>query len=431
VATQPPATQDDQKVPLDDEAKRLQLEKTKAEARKAIAEAQKATLAAQLPTSETKPLEGKVDVGAGVGLIAELLAYKLLGPAAATIAAAVKNQLGKDATASILVVEDRGLVASDWPYGAIREQLKSHDETLDVATAALMKELGEKAPPTDLVIAPALGAATAFVGAAAALVGMFRTDYSIASKEVTIGTTPLVAAVAQHLLTPKIQVSVDQFALVDESAIIKEFWATRMKRVKLERLSLKLKTKTVQPAERRIEDLRAEWKDAWTAYSKALGEATSPPKLEELERRMSTLEGDVKQAESDAAPARGLVAQADAVIAQFDGFATTATTATKEGSYPPLVAAALREALHGDTPKQTHVLYVAVEGSGGETVTRRSLFRRSGQVGFMGGTQVSYLLLHSKENKVVLAGTETLLGHLQYDLNKGEAGAFARVNFDV
>jgi hypothetical protein len=435
MATGAPKAGDDQKVPLDDEAKRLELEKAKAEARKAIAEAQKATLAAQLPESETKPLEGKVDVGAGVGLVAQLLAYKLLTPAAATIAEAVKQHVSGKAT-QVLIVEDRALVATDWPFGALREQLKSHRETLEDAELMLKRALGkepppEEPPPEEFLFVPAIGAATAFVGAAATLVGMFRTDYSIASRDVKIGTTPLVAAVARQLLSSKIRVTVDQFGLLDEnSVIIKRFWRTRKTRVDLERLSLELKNKKVQPADRRVEDLRAEWKSAYAAYEKALGEATTPPNLEELKNRASRLENELEQAETNAAPARSLVAQAESAIAQFDAFATTVVTSTKEGTYPPIVAAALREALH-QSPQQMHVLYVAIEGSGGETVTRRSLFGRSGQVGFMGGAEVSYLLLETRRSKVIAAGTETLLGHLKYDLKKGETSSFARVDIDV
>jgi hypothetical protein len=64
------AKPDPDHVPLDAEAKALKLEQTKAESRKAIAlseqaiaDAQKKTLLAKLPSSDVKPLEGKIDIG--------------------------------------------------------------------------------------------------------------------------------------------------------------------------------------------------------------------------------------------------------------------------------------------------------------------------------------------------------------------------------
>ncbi|MGO8906597.1 MAG: hypothetical protein ACLQMH_13380 [Solirubrobacteraceae bacterium] len=356
-------------VPPDEEAKQLALEQKKAEASKAIAEAQKATLAADFPASETKPLEGKTAVGTGVGLVAQLLAYKLLGPAATDIANALKSEL--DADASILIVEDRALIASDWPYTAIREQLKGYEQLIEALKQRLEPVPSGRAPR--VAIGPVVAGAAAVIGAAATIVGMFRAEYSITSKDVKIGTTPLVAAVARQLLKDH-QVEVDQFALLQDTGIVQEFWETYKKRVELEQASAAHKGPAKDKAQQAPE-----------------------------------------------------IAEAEATIKQFDAFVTAAITASKGANYSPLVAAALREALHGDEPKHSHVLYVAIEGTGGETVTRRSLFGRSGQVTHMGGAQVSYLLLDTKENKTVAAGTDTLFGHLSYDLKKNEAGKFVLV----
>jgi hypothetical protein len=418
------ADADSAETPLDEEAKRLKLEQVKAVARKAIAEAQKATLAAQLPSGDTKPLEGKVEVGAKAGIVAQTVAYSLVENAAKGIAVKVKARLAGVTGASVLVVEDRRLVATDWPYEVIRGQLEHERAALDKAADLLEGTLPKKPDrKMDMFTVTAAGvtAVAGVVGAAAGVAGMFRTDYSLAAREVAIGTTPLVAAVARELLAASVPVTVDAFGIA-AGAVIRDFWAARDRRLEVERLALALKNTRVLPADRRIEDRRAELKDATAAYHKGLGAEKKPEGLPELRQRMESLETSIRTEEDAAAPSRALAAAAEALIARFDAFAT-AVTAAKPGDYPPLVAAALREPLHSTPAGHTHVLYVGVEASGGETITRRSLFGKSGQVGFMGGAQISYLLLEVGRNRTVEAGTLALLGHLPYDLGRAEAGA--------
>lgn len=435
---------------LDAEAKRLKLEQTKAESRKAIAEAQKGMLAAQLPASEMKPLEGKVDVGTGVGLVGQLLTYRMLDDAATSIATEVKKDGRK-----IFVVDSRQLITSDWAYEAVHSQLVVQATALDdamtilaeapelegepglveieveegvdaeeAATEAAEELAGARGASMELAFVPALTGAAAIVGAAASLVGMFRTDYSISAKEVAIGATPLVAAVAKRLLGNEGAVCVDGFYTLRNSATINQFWQARAKRNALERRCLTLKAKSVQPSDRLLEDLRAELKETSAAYSKALGEAKAPPNLGSLRNRLRATRRAIRKAENDSAVTRSRVAVAEVSVAQFDAFSTAVSTTAKEGEYPPLVAAAIREGLHNDA--YTHVLFVGIEGSAAETITRKSFFRRSGQVGYMGGAEVSYLLLDLKSNALVAAGNKTLLSHLNYDLDTSSVGTFTK-----
>jgi hypothetical protein len=425
---------DSQTVPLDAEARSLKLQQVKAEARKSIVEADKATVAAMLPSSDVKPLEGQVDVGAGVGLVAQLIGYELLDEAAIRIAKAIARCGVKGA--DILVVEDRLLAANDWSYAGIQNALAALDSGLDQMLTELGRVQREATEPegaqrprqgAEAVAAlPVVLAVPTLIGAAASLVGMFKTDYSITSREVKIGTTPLVAAVANRLLEQKQNVSVDQFALIAGSRIVAAFWKVQDKRNQVEQKSIMLKQQKVLPADRHIEDLRGQMKDVWTELDKALsGETTHKSQVAELGSRLASLKNDLRDEEEGSASARANVAAAEALIARFDTFATAATTAPSGGN-PPLLSAALRERLHQKEERAsaspTHVLYVGIEGSAGETITQKSLFGPSGQVGYMGGAQVSYLLLEVKTNRLQAAGTESLLGHLQYDLKHKTAG---------
>jgi hypothetical protein len=411
---------DTETVELDEEAKRLKLEAIKAAARKEIAEAQKATLEAQLPSSDLAPLEGKVDVGPGVGLVAKLVAYELLHDGAATIVTAIGPKLRKPAR--VLVVEDRSLAGRNWSYAIVRAELDAQNEALRVAKEAF-DAAPKPAPAGKAAVAGPVAAIPALIGAAAGLIGMFRTNYSITGKDFTIGTTPLVAAVTEKLLAVNTEVTIEHFSLLD-SQIITEFEEARKARRELDRRSQE-KSKAVHETDRRIADLRTLLKESSAAYPTILAEGKTGSKA--LWDLIESLRKDIADAEKGVAVDRALVTLGETVGARFDTFATAATASSKEGSYPPLVAAAIQERLRAEPKRYTHVLYVAVEGAGGETITRQANFIKSGVAVFMGGAQVSYLLLSVATNTTTVAGTESLLGQLRYELKNGETGPLKSV----
>ena len=424
-------------VPLDEEAKKLKLEQTKAEARKAIAEANKATLTAQLPTSDMKPLEGKTEVGDKAGLVADLLAHSLLSPASKAIAYGVAAA-GVPKEATVLVVDDRALTAIDWSYIAVSKQVEHQKTALDGALELVKGEVpkdqqrgAETFGPLMLPGAGALlQAAPALIGAAATVVGMFQSDYAIKARDVSIGTTPLIAAVVREL-QGKVKTAVSGFDVVRDSTVGTSFWDAWDKRGELERLRFLLNGE-VSPVDQQIEDLRGQLKQAGADYDKAVADGKDAQAIATLSKRVDDLYSGLTQAEIDVAPKRALVALADAVIARFDAFTNAVTTAKEGAAYPPLVAAGIHERLHDDaTNPIAYVLYVGVEAASGETITRRSLFKPSGAVGFLGGANVSYLLLKTDDGTTIAAGSEPLLAHLKYDLWNGEVKSVSQVDVAV
>jgi hypothetical protein len=420
----------EQDPPLDDEARQLKLAEAKAASRKAIAEAEKATLAAQLPTSDLKPIEGKVELGDKVGLIGELLAYGRLLPAAKKIAA----RFGKGQR--VLIVEDRDLIESDWVCEVVRRQLVHQGAVLDRArlgvTDALAAGLAE--PPIEDSATPeaeiqesviaagaALTTATSLVGAAATLAGMFRSDYSIKRRDVAVTTTPLVAAAADALREQDVLVNVDGFALLAGSSTVGAFYDLWTARSELNDLELQL-TKMYAAAEEDAKDLREEARKLADAYDGELAKPSSPPTADQLEQRLSTVRQALATTEAALSRPRAAIAFATATGAAFDAFATAVSAPAKEGARPPLVLAAMREPLHRDENRVTHVLYVAVEAPGAETITKHGFFGSSGRVKFLGGMQVSYLVLDVANACISAAGTEPLLAHMDYDFGSGWAG---------
>ncbi len=403
-----------------------------ADADKATAEAQKATLVAQLPVSDTKPLEGKTEVGDKVGLVAELVAQTLLSVAAEGIA----TKVPKDAR--VLIVEDRRLVASDWTYQIVHQELGQQKQALDsglsmVRAAAELPKQESPAEPETPAFLGALTAPQAIIGSAATLVGMFQTDYSITSRDVTTTGTPLVSAVAGALLVEKNasrHVLVDAFHLVDASPIFSDFGALTKQRSELERIKLELHTARIVAAAHRAADLRAELKAVAESRDKALADPKSTKSLlVKLEAREKELRENHAKVEAELPRARAAVTFAESLITRFDAFATAVLATPQGDGYPPLVVAALRERLHPGTgdPPVTHVLYLGSESAGAETVTRRSFFKPAGRMHYMGGVQVSFLLLETKTNMTTAAGTESLLGSMRYNLGAGTARPIARV----
>src|SRR5438094_1447123 len=188
----------DTKASTDADTSQLQQEETQWKARQAIAEAQKATVAALLPTSDLKPLEGQVTVGEKVGLIGDLIAHSLLGKAAKTIAEQVNEHITD--TSTVLVIEDRLLAGTDWPFALISRELDHQERIISHTSETLRRRNRPKAAVGETLLAlPIIASLPTIVGAAAAVVGMFRSDYSIANRDVTVGTTPLVAAMVREL----------------------------------------------------------------------------------------------------------------------------------------------------------------------------------------------------------------------------------------
>lgn len=459
---------------LDEEARQLQLLHFKTGLRKQIADDQKAVSDAQAPatpTTDFNPLEGTVDVGAKVGLMADLLAHSVLRTGASKLVAALQHEL--PAGARVLVVEERGLLAADWPYRIVAEPLTHHLHALCsivhrihhavAGPAGTGTEAPQPAPHpspressenlhvyymqtwgmralTDVAGVAGLGAAglglaglgpaalgvagaSALVGNLATLVGMFKTDYSVANRDVTIGGTPLVAAVVQALRSqaPATPVSVENFRTLQDSALLRRFYGAWSLRSSLKSLQEQLSDHFDLAYEDELQEARwAERKATASAYTQALAQVTEPAVLAGLEARREALDAEIRASMGQMRPVRALVATASDVGANFDVFATTVTTPPKEGAYSPLVAAVLRERLHTE-PGLTHVLFVAAEAAGGEVITKHSAFGGSGDMGFLGGCQVSWLLYDIKQDTTTAGGTEPLLARLDYRLDGKEA----------
>jgi hypothetical protein len=435
-------------VELDEEAKALQLEATKAVSRKSIAEAEKGVVEAQrdafsaaLPSVDTKALEGGITLGDKVGMVSDRIAHQLVSDAAGRVAEALGKAL--DANSRVLLVDDRDLVSSDWAYEFAKLQLEAYVDALGQA-----KEIVTKATPTPdgkptavsaeqlealaasvrsaqsqlalgaPLVAPGLTVAKSLIGAAADVASFFRSDFSIKARDVAVGATPLAAAICERL-SEQAAIEVDRLLRLDgKTGILAQFRGALDARMKLKRLSAILKARVVDPSTRELEALRAEL----TSKSTAKNAEKDADRRKELGEEELELRRKIASAETNAGPAAGAVASADALVSGFDGLAEKLTGSPEGGGLPPLGVAAIRERLHVGEKPYTHVLFAGVESTGGESIARKSIWPWWNTLTFLGGAQLSYLLVDVRENTVKAAGTESLLARMKLNLSTGFTG---------
>ena len=331
--------------------------------------------------------------------------------------------------AKVLLVADRQLVAGDWAYVMVRDRLDAFVAALAGASASLGASLagagaavGEAPAGTHESLAAAgtaLTSASALIGGVADVVGWLRSDYSITARDVTIGTTPVAAAVAGTLLEQGHEVSLDGFATIGQSQVGDDFRGALEARDTLELLVAQAGSVVVEPAKREADERRT----ALAAISAAIAATLQAGNaIEELVARETSLRQEIRGLDLASASAAALVADATALLKRFDAFTAEVTAAPDGGpGYPPLLAAAIGERLHGEAPRHGYVLFAAVEASGGETITKRWLFGRP-QVRYVGGARLSYLLLDVARNVLSGADSLPLLAHVKFRLSDGAAG---------
>jgi hypothetical protein len=404
---------------------RAEADKATADARKAEFDLQQAKLKAMFPVPAVKAPEGEVKVGDKVGYVAELVAYAQTQRAGQDIASAFPETVQPQ---RVLVVENRAMAAAYWPFALLAPDLDRYVTGLDAVIAEVEAELA-KPPPAlpdtggepeeterekSLLVAGAAAAIPSLVGAAADIVARFRTDYSVTSREVKMGSTPLVASVVSALISKGVPVVVDTLRTLSRSDLVTKFHRANAARLALVRLRHRLAEERLAPIKARLDAVTLQHKD------------TSARETEEDRPALLTqLTEAIGEHRAAMGTAQALLANVDSLLIAFDAYAKAVTTAP-DNATAPLLAAALYECLNGVAPEVSHVLYVGVDSSGGEMIIKKGLFRQSGKVGFVGGCQVSYLLA-TADGAPIAAGTQAYASHLTYDLNSGEATSSKRI----
>jgi hypothetical protein len=393
-------------LPKNKRLREAKLEEATASARKAGAEADKAVVeaaAARFPKSSSKGPEGTVEIGEGVGLVADLVAHAVLADAAAEVVADIGTSLSEGS--KVLLVDSPDIVASDWTYTAISEQVKSEKDALSAVKGDLLTAGGEQIRPffegtrMALGVTGVIASIPGLVGAATDIASLFRADHSFSAREVKITSPALHAALVNRLLPKVRRVNIDKFGLLEESDLFAQFGETAALRLEVQKLATEVKQRSIVPADRKVVQAEAARKAYEAALQTKAADAPSKDGLDGLKKLMDDLEEGVRDDNNRVVPARAAVAVAEEAIEHFDTFAAATLEAPSGGGYPPLVMAALREALHASD--YTHILYAGIEETAGETITRRTFLRTT--VRFLGGGHVTYLLWDIADKRLVSA----------------------------
>ncbi|MCM1988003.1 hypothetical protein [Methanococcoides seepicolus] len=379
-----------------------------AESEKAIAEANKAKLEAELPAGATAtPPEGTITTDDKFGYLAELVAYDTLTHQVEKLVKAVKDtELPKDC--KILLVEDLNVAADDVHLLQVERQLETLKNGLAAQIEANKAHLQPSEPKKELVetkgivetaiaTAPVVAVATAGIGAVS---NMFRADYTVKGKEISLSDTALRALIAGKL--SKCSVYLPHFYNITESKLIDTFEEVVGQRWGLQNQVQQLNQQIVEPKKKKVAELEVEIK-----------KLADPSLVERKQAKLEALTAEQQAAET-------AVLQSESLITACDESRKALLTAADDQTASPMEAAVLREKILA--LKVTHLLYATIVSSGGEAITSRR-WLTSGHTAYLGGSVVSYILA-KVEGDIVTADTLVRAGRLEYQMGSKEVPAF-------
>jgi hypothetical protein len=272
--------------------------------------------------------------------------------------------------ANLLIVDSLDLVGADAQLREISSLLEIwkselQDQNQGLQTLLLSEEAQDmQAEP--VTIATGLAMVSGILSAAADIAGFFRTDYDVKGREIQLTTIALQARVAGKIKTHTVHLP--HFFRLASSPVIDNFnQCIRLRRHLVHTMAM--------------------------VKSRLIDQSGASPTKERAE---------------------AAIAQSENVIKTFDEFNKLITSVAAGKDFSPLAAAAIRK--HLDTLQITHLLYLAIASSGGDTITSRGLFQ-SGKVRFLGGGVVCYVLAESN-GRIVAADTKTELSHVKFQLNE-------------
>lgn len=365
------------------EAKKLQdlvdsttQQKTIAENQKAIAEAQKATIAATVPKGDTKPLDGTITTDANFGYLSELVGYRAMKENAQ----AVGREIGKKVAAlsasmgqkgKILIVNDLDFASADLVAVQLECALQSVEDKLEgqigINDAFIKKYTQPPKIPLERGIELGFELAAGTISAIADIMSYFRTDYNIKDQKFTLDQQAINSIIAGNIINENVQVFINNFYMLKQT----KTWG-------------------------RLENI-----------------ATLNEKLTQSITSLNDLKKDPKLSSADRASADSKIADSEKLSKDLSTFLDSIVKAPDDKTLPLLVRAATREQIR--EMGITHLLNLKVTSSGGEAITKRSIWFWTSKATFIGGTAISYMLVKS-EGEVVMANTLFGLAQLDYNL---------------
>jgi hypothetical protein len=358
-----------------------------------------------------KTPDNKTGADADAGYVAELVGYHALKRVSGDITRGISTVVGLGNDVRIMIVDRMDYAAGDIPFIEVTSQLsvfevrcrKQVSTNKELADLAMQKEEhgdDEKTPvikPGSRRLAPlaaspfflpvattalsALPAVTGIVSTAADIAGYFRSEYSCRGRSIALKTDGLIAAVAGSLRSEKRYVYIYNFYSMDttgpQSKLMNMYagvldCSSRLAQSQ-NRLQYFISKKTGLLAELKLS-------------LKKLGERMPAA---EGEQEIANLKEEIKRETIWLDQANMEVLASDAVHTELGTFIKNITMADATQPASKLAQAVFREKVH--ELGITHLLFLGVLSSGGESVTRKWLLG-TGTTSYMGGAVVSYVL---------------------------------------
>ena len=394
-----------------------------------------------------EPPEGRTGTGAHAGFVSGLVGYHAVKRVAADITREITATVGLGNDVRILIVDQPDYAAGDIPYIEVTSQLsvfevrcrKQVSTNKELADLAMQKEerggdektLSSKAGTTRLAplaaappILPAISTAVTtipavagLVGTAADIAGLFRSDYSFKGHDISLKAEGLIAAVAGSLKSEKRYVYVYNFYSMDTTG-------PQSKLMNMYAGMLDCSSRLAQSRNRllyfisKMTERLAELKLSIQKFPDGAPIGS--------EQARTDLIAEIRQEAAWLDRATTEVLASDAIHAELGSFIKIITTPDTGQPGSKLAQAILREKIH--ELGITHLLYLGVLASGGESVTRKWLLG-SGTVSYMGGAVVCYVLSRV-EGEVLASDTLPVLFSFEFDPSGQRHSPLKQVRFE-
>ncbi len=380
--------------------------------------------------------------GPGPGYVAGLVGYHALKRISADVTKGVAPLVGTGSDARIMIVDRADYAAGDIPYVEVmsqlsvlevrcRKQVATNKELADIAFPPGEPDEGTRGPSVKtgatrlapLVTAPYVLPAltpdvppgTGLAGSAADLISPARAEEPAGERPGHLNSNALIAAVAGSLRSEKRFVYVYNFYAMDTTG-------PQSKLMNMYAGVLDCSSRLAQSRNRLLYFVSKKTENL-AALRHRVKNPGLPPGAEEqdpdtgAEIRRET--GWIDRANTE-------ILASDAIHAELGTFIRTITHSGAGGQSSKLAQAVFREKIH--ELGITHLLYLGVLSSGGESVTKQ-WFWGSGSTSYIGGGVVSYILSRI-EGDVLGSDTLPVLYSFEFDPSGQKQSPLKQVRFE-
>ena len=398
------------------------------------------------------------------GCMTGLVAYNTLPCQVNQLVTTIKSQIDKgklSKESKILLVDDLNVAAEDIPRLQVIKQLgevevslgnqiednntyiekyfekrvtqeiekgefAAEEEEEPTKEAAEEKEENIIAQIADIIIAKTTGATMTTITSAVEVVKnlaeLFKAEYTLENKEISLSDTALRTLIAGKLQTElELSVYLPNFYFITDSDASEDSIITKLTKLFKKRWELQSQVHLfnmyiVDPIKKNITQLEEEINEQ-ESESPNVQDNNSSKKPNSNPSPIVAKKRQLKNLEIDQLAAGKYVAQSESLITGFDEFNKTLRTVAEGQTASPLHLAVLREKIL--ELGITHLLYATIVSTSGDKL-RSKLWLRPPHMTYFGGSVISYILADANEGNIVAANAMIKLGQLDHKLQSRE-----------